>query len=326
MFYLKYRPQTLDEVDNSQVRDSIGQILKSKQIPHAFLFVGQKGTGKTSVARIVARALNNLKDISSTADIVEMDAASNRGIEEVKNIIREASYLPMSGAYRIFIIDEAHMITTEAYNALLKTLEEPPPTSIFILATTNLEKVPKTIISRCSVINFGRAQKEDIVNMLKRIVKQEKIETDNEFLELVAQYADFSFRDAAKILEDLVIQKKTNVKEAREYLGLYGTKNLIEILETSEVSQALAWIQRFSNEGGSIKNLLETMLQDLHAHLLDRHGVKSPQEPVKSKFTVAEVTKLIKLCTEAYRTLAYSPIESLPLEIAVAEFYNDNHV
>lgn len=323
MFYLKYRPQTLEEIDNSNVRETITKLLSSKQsLPHAFLFVGQKGTGKTSVARIVAQTLNKTTKEEYSSDIVEMDAASNRGIEEVKNIIKEASYLPMTSAYRIFIIDEAHMITTEAYNALLKTLEEPPATAIFILATTNLEKVPKTIISRCSVINFGRAKQMDIITMLERIAKHEKMNLDNELLSLIAQYADFSFRDAAKILEDLSIQKKLTVQEAKEYLGLFGTKNLIEVIHTSQLPQTLAWIQRFSNEGGSIKNLIESSLKDLHALLLSKHGVKSDTEPLKLDLTIENITKLIKLLSEAHRSISYSPIESLPLEIAVSEFYN----
>jgi len=326
MFYLKYRPQTLDEIDNSNVRDTIKKLLETKTVPHAFLFVGQKGTGKTSVARIVAKALNKSTDDTFSSDIVEMDAASNRGIEDVKNIIKEASYLPMTSAYRIFIIDEAHMITTEAYNALLKTLEEPPSTAIFILATTNIEKVPKTIISRCSIVNFGRAKLLDIVTMLERIAKHEKMNLDKELLSLIAQYADFSFRDAAKILEDLLIQNKLTVQEAKEYLGLYGTKNLIEVIHSSQLPQTLAWIQRFSNEGGSIKNLIESSLQDLHALLLSKHGIKPENDPLKLDLSIAQITNLIKLLSEAHRTISYSPIESLPLEIAVSEFYNNNHV
>ena len=326
MFYLKYRPQTLDEIDNSNVRETITKLLSSKQsLPHAFLFVGQKGTGKTSVARIVAKSLNKTTDETFSSDIVEMDAASNRGIEEVKNIIKEASYLPMTSSYRIFIIDEAHMITTEAYNALLKTLEEPPSTAIFILATTNIEKVPKTIISRCSIVNFGRAKQLDIITMLERIAKHEKMTVDKELFTLLAQYADFSFRDAAKILEDLSIQKKLTVQEAKEFLGLFGTKNLVEVLNTSQLPQALAWIQRFSSEGGSIKNLVEASLKDLHSLLLSKHGIKPENEPLKLDFSVAQITKLIKLLSEAHRTIAYSPIESLPLEIAVADYFGSNN-
>ncbi len=326
MYYLTYRPQTLDEIDNSHVRDIIRQILNAENVPHAFLFVGQKGTGKTSVARIVARSLNKLTEQDISPDIVEMDAASNRGIEEVKSLIKEASYLPMTGAFRIFIIDEAHMITTEAYNALLKTLEEPPATAVFILATTNLEKVPKTIVSRCSVVNFGKAKDEDVVTMLSRIALREKIPTSPELFQLIARHADGSFRDAAKILEDLVIQKKLSVGDAKQHLGIVGTKNLIEVIDGSSLPQALAWIQRFTQEGGSIKNLIETTLHDLHTLMLQHHGIKTDTEKIVSKLTASEVVLLIKHLTEAYRTLSFTPIESLTLEIAIAEFYNERHV
>jgi DNA polymerase-3 subunit gamma/tau len=182
MFYLKYRPKKISELDNSNVKNQLMKILSSSDFPHAYLFVGQKGTGKTSSARIFAKAINCLNndfakntkvknnfepcnicenclaiDNGSFNDVIELDAASNRGVEEIKNLIKETSFSPMSGNYRVFIIDEAHMITNEGFNALLKTLEEPPSTAIFILATTNLEKVPKTIVSRCLKVNFGKA-------------------------------------------------------------------------------------------------------------------------------------------------------------------------
>ena len=144
MYYLKYRPETIEQIDNSNVRDTIKTLLQTENIPHALLLTGPKGTGKTSIARIIARSMNEMKEgesIAQSSDIIEMDAASNRGIDEVRNLIKEASYLPMSGKYRIFIVDEAHMITNDAFNALLKTLEEPPETAVFILATTNPEKL-----------------------------------------------------------------------------------------------------------------------------------------------------------------------------------------
>src|SRR3989339_93558 len=208
MFYLKYRPKTISELDNTRVRDQLRKILESKDFPHAFLFVGQKGTGKTSAARIFAKAINCLKResiepcnrcvnclaiaSSSFTDVLEMDAASNRGIEEVKNLIRETAFLPMSGRYRVFIIDEAHMITPDGFNALLKTLEEPSPSTIFILATTNMEKLPKTIISRCVKINFGKGKIEDIVSMLKRISYAEKLEYSEDILKLIAHHSESS--------------------------------------------------------------------------------------------------------------------------------------
>lgn len=327
MFYLKYRPQTVDEIDNSHVRDTIKKLLATTgAVPHAMLFVGHKGTGKTSVARIVAKHLNQLKSVNDSSDIVEMDAASNRGIDEIKSLIKEASFLPMTGNYRVFIIDEAHMITTEAFNALLKTLEEPPETAIFILATTNVEKVPKTIVSRAQIINFGRAKAEDVLHMLQRICEKEKIQIDDDTLRLIIEHSDFSFRDAAKILEELTIQNKLTYKEAEDYLGVSGRANFLLILEKNDVKATLTWIETFIQEGGSTKNLLETLLNQLRILLLTKSGVETSQPAVTSTLTLKDVSTLIRLFSEAYNMLKISPIESLPLEIAVTDFYNSKHV
>jgi len=337
MFYLKYRPQTISELDNSRVRDQIKKILESKNLPHAYLFVGQKGTGKTSTARIFAKALNclNRKSIepcnacanclaissSTFPDVIEMDAASNRGIEEVKNLIRETSYFPMSGRYRVFIIDEAHMITPDGFNALLKTLEEPPKSAIFILATTNLEKLPKTIQSRCLKVNFGKGLKQDIVSMLKRIGEKEKFTYNDDFYSLIAHHSDNSFRDAAKILEEVSMQKIKTVDELETFLGIRGKNDLLEIIENKDSKKTFAWINEFAQNGGNFKNLIEDILEELRIFLLSKKGViKEDARP--TKLTTSEISRLIKLLMEAYQLLRSTPIESLPLEIALSEFYN----
>jgi len=333
MFYSTYRPKTIAELDNSTVKEVINLLLSSKNIPHAFIFIGQKGTGKTSTARIVAKSLNCLKnhfagrgssvepcntcpsclaiDASSSPDITELDAASNRGIEDIKKIIMEASFLPLSARKRIFIIDEAHMITNEGFNALLKTLEEPPAQAVFILATTNVEKVPKTIVSRCSIVNFGIAKKEDLIKMLNRIAASEKISVSKETIELISVNADHSFRDAAKLLEELSVQKRLNYKDANSYLGLVK-QDFLNILFTEDLTQALEWIQFFEKQGGSIKNLLTELLNELHELLLTPTGKVPPRT----------IARLMKLLNEAYSSTRYAPLESIPLEIAVVEFYN----
>ncbi len=343
MFYLKYRPQTIFEIDNLQAKETISKILESKTLPHAFLFVGSKGTGKTSTARILAKAVNCLNNkfshktssyepcnkcancksigLSSFTDVVEMDAASNRGIEEIKNLIRETSFLPMSGGYRVFIIDEAHMITNEGFNALLKTLEEPPNSAIFILATTNLEKVPKTIVSRCLKINFGRANATDMFSMLKRITKNENIDLHDNLLKLIAGHSENSFRDAAKILEEVTFQKIKSVDELEKFLGIRGRGDLIEIIEKKDVKTALAWINNFSENGGDFKNLIEDMLNQLHRQILIKNNI-SDIEGKKTTLTLNEISLLMKLLIEAYQNLKNTPIDSIPVEIALTEFYN----
>lgn len=343
MFYLKYRPRTIEEIDNKKVREIIGRILKTGQLSHAFLYVGQKGTGKTSTARIFTKAINCLNnkfadksnksfepcnhcsncqsiDNSSSVDIVELDAASNRGIDDIKNLIRESNFLPMTTRHRVFIIDEAHMITNEAFNALLKTLEEPPKSVIFILATTNKEKVPKTIISRCTLVNFGKASREDILVMLKRIIDQEKITIDDKLLKLIPSVSESSFRDAAKILEELVIQQKLTYDEGKNFLGV-SRQNFLGLIEKQNLKEILSWLNDFYENGGSIKVLIEQTLEELRFLLLSKNGLKFEEE-IKSNLTLKETLKLIKLLTEAYQNLRITPIESLPLETAMVEFYN----
>ncbi len=348
MYYLKYRPQTIAEIDNSQVREILLKLLEtSEQLPHALLFVGQKGTGKTSAARIFAKSVNCLEnrfgtgkgsktDVepcnrcvhcksiskSSFTDVFEMDAASNRGIEEVKTLIRETSFLPMAGRYRVFIIDEAHMITQDGFNALLKTLEEPPKTAIFILATTNPEKLPKTIISRCLKVNFGHAQKKDLIHMLKRICVAEHTAYKDEMLNLIADHADRSFRDAAKLLEEFTIQHISEIDQAETFLGIRGKQDFLHVLEKKDTEKAFLWLDEFVKNGGNVKTLLEDTLEKLRMILLAKKGVLT-EESLDSTLKTPEIIRLIKLFMEAYQNMRTSPIESLPLEIALAEFYNE---
>ena len=349
MYYLTYRPRTIAELDNSQVREKIATLLKKKQIPHALLFVGTKGMGKTSTARILAKSLNCLDnafsgkpsdsegkgdsiepcnlchncltiDTGSSPDVVEQDAASNRGIDEIRRLIKEASFLPMTGKYRVYIIDEAHMITTDAFNALLKTLEEPAKTVIFILATTNEEKIPETIVSRCVRIQFGKAEEKDILNMLSRIEKKEKLNLDKDLKILIATYSERSFRDAAKLLEELVMQDMLTLEKAKAYLGVRAKDSLLEIMQKSEIKEVLEWIEEFSANGGNIKRTIEDMLSSLKRQLLLKNNVIADEKDLG--YSLKEVMILMKLLHEAYSQLRVSPIESLPLEIAVVEFYN----
>ncbi|OGK16367.1 DNA polymerase III, subunit gamma and tau [Candidatus Roizmanbacteria bacterium RIFCSPHIGHO2_01_FULL_39_12c] len=340
MYYLKHRPKTIEDLDNQKVKEIVKKILESKKIPHALLFIGQKGTGKTSTARIISKALNcsSSKDTEpcnkcknclavdsfSSPDIIELDAASNRGIEDIKNLIRESNFYPMNNRYRIFIIDEAQMITSDAFNALLKTLEEPPESVIFILATTNPEKIPKTIQSRCSVINFAKAKKTEIISMLKKIAHREKLKIDEKLLELISEHSDHSFRDAAKILEELVVQEKLTYEEGIKFLGLLR-ENFLSLLINKKPDEIFTWIEEFNRSGGNFKNLIEKLLDELRILLLANNGIKSDEFTAQAKISTENIVLLMKLLTEAYKNLKITPIESLPLEIAVVEFYNSRN-
>jgi len=239
----------------------------------------------------------------------------------VKNLIKEAAFAPMSGRYRVFIIDEAHMITTEGFNALLKTLEEPPASVMFILATTNEEKIPKTILSRCFKILFGKAGKQDVIRMLERINKKEKLTVSEDVLKLIADHSDNSFRDAAKLFNELMIQNKLEENEARGYMGVRSKQSLFEILQTKPLKDALIWIDEFSRTGGNIKSLMEELLEELRGGLLFSYGVIG-EEDYKVKLTQKEIILLLKLLQDSYTFLRSTPIESIPLELAIVEFYN----
>jgi DNA polymerase-3 subunit gamma/tau len=340
MYYLKYRPHTIAELDNTTPRETIQSILKSKSLPHAFLFIGHKGTGKTSTARIFAKAVNCLEnayagkgvsiepcntcancksiDRSSFSDVTEMDAASNRGINEVKDLIRETSLMPMAGKYRVYIIDEAHMITTDGFNALLKTLEEPPETVIFILATTNLEKVPKTIQSRCVLVQFGSAKIDEIVHMLQRIKKAEKLTISDEALGTIAKHCDLSFRDGAKILEEMVLSGNLDQESILKKIGIRSKVVLYESLKEKNTTHILSWVKEFQVAGGNVTLLIEEILLDLQNHLLSLH--KIPGNTSTLSYSLKETITLMKLVNDAYGLLKMSPFPSIPLEVVLLEY------
>ena len=337
MYYLKYRPKTLKELDNSKVKELLISALSGKKMPHAFLFIGERGTGKTSVARIIAKAVNCLNnkfaqksdsvdpcnsckscqliDKDSSPDVLELDAASNRGIEEIKNLIKESFFTPMHSRYRVFIIDEAHMITQDAFNVLLKTLEEPSERVIFILATTAPEKIPNTIKSRCLIFQFSPVNKADIIHMLKRIIKAENLKIEEKALELIAEASDKSFRDAAKILEELVLLQKTEYEQIKNYLGIKDKNQFLKLILQNEAKTAIEWVENFYKQGGDIKVLLTQSLKELQEKLL--FAVEKNEKKNIKKFVT-----LIKLLQDAYVQLKSSPIEVIPVELAIISFYN----
>jgi DNA polymerase-3 subunit gamma/tau len=217
---LKYRPQHFDELTGqNHVVVSLKGAIKSGRIGHAFLFAGPRGVGKTTTARILAKSLNCIEGstihpcqqcqpcreitLSRSIDVVEIDGASNRGIEEIRNLREGVKYSPIHGRYKIYIIDEVHMLTQEAFNALLKTLEEPPPKVIFIFATTNPSKLPATILSRCQRFIFKRLSVKEITTRLCVIAEKENIKLTKDALHYIATRADGSIRDGESILEQL---------------------------------------------------------------------------------------------------------------------------
>lgn len=256
--YRKYRPQNFENlVGQNHVRTILINAIKRGEVAHAYLFTGPRGTGKTSTARLIAKALNCTdlrneydpcdecefcKDINDgrLIDLIEIDAASNRGIDEIRDLKEKINYSPTRGNCKVYIIDEVHMLTKEAFNALLKTLEEPPEHSFFVLATTEVHKIPNTIISRCQRFDFRRIGDEDLLGRLKFVVEQEGFEASDEALKMVVDNANGGGRDAIGLLEQLVVDGKLNIGIMKNVLGTAGRKivgDFKEALMSGEVEE-----------------------------------------------------------------------------------------
>ena len=328
-FYLKYRPQKLDDLDILSVRNTLVNILKSGTIPHAYLFAGPKGTGKTSAARILAKAINcesknppcNKCDqcVSITngtnIDVIEMDAASNRGIDDIRALRDIIKLAPAKAKSKIYIIDEAHMLTIEASNALLKTLEEPPSHVYFILATTNPEKLIETIKSRTTLIHFTKATADEISRSLKRVVDGEKMKISEEDLKIIAKMSKGSFRDAVKILEQVSVDKNL-LKNSKSF----NVDNFLELLNKKDLKKSLNELSSAIKEGISVELITESVLEKLRFELLALSGIGSNEY----KFTKLELIQLIEFIIQSQENIKLSPVEELPLELAIIKWFGDD--
>lgn len=354
--YRKYRPQTIAELDLEDIRKRLSLVLSSGHIPHAFLFAGPKGTGKTSAARIIAKVLNcektgkKLEEVSGAdrfkvkfepcnscdmcvsitngrnLDVLEIDAASNRGIDEIRDLREKIKLAPTSARYKVYIIDEVHMLTTEAFNALLKTLEEPPTHAIFILATTEPDRLLPTIISRCSRFDFKKATEEELVHSLERVAKGEalKIHSQKEFLEVIARASEGSFRDATKFLEQAMAEDSLEPEKLQNIIG-GGTKDAILVIDKiakKDAKTALDVLEEASKRGVNMKFLTANILNRLHDLLMAKHGLKdkSSMESELAVLTHGDINKLIRLFSRVYQEERSVVIPELPLELAVIEW------
>jgi len=337
--YLKYRPQKINELDLTKVRESLEKVLKTGRIPHAFLFHGPRGTGKTSAARILAKAVNcenpnpktkepcnkcsQCKSITrgENLDVIEMDAASHRGIDDVRTLRDAVKLSPARSNMKVYIIDEAHMLTTEASNALLKTLEEPPKHVMFVLATTDPQKLIPTIRSRATGVQFARAETDEIVRSLKKVIKGENLKVDKEVPEIIAQYSDGSFRDAQKYLDQLISEKvrltKNKVNEHLSGEGSFNVKYFTESLSLRDVKSSINEIEKAIESGSSAKYVAESIVTFLRSVLLTKVGIGDEEF---RKLNKNEVKELLKLFSEAANKVPLSFIEQVPLEIAIVEW------
>ena len=281
----KWRPQTFDEVvGQDHITRTLTNAIKSGRIHHAFLFIGSRGIGKTTTARILAKALNctssdrptispcntcdNCVSISAgnNIDVIEIDGASNNGVDDIRNIRDNIRMVPTSGRYKIYIIDEVHQLSPGAFNALLKTLEEPPSHGIFILATTEAHKIPATIISRCQRYDFRRVVVSDIVSLLKKILAKEKIKATDEALYAIARIAEGGVRDAQSILDELITycEKQITFEDVFEVLGLVDWQYfhaLCDAMLAGDVARQLEIIEEVVSAGKDLSQFVEDILR-----------------------------------------------------------------
>lgn len=359
--YRKYRPKTLGELIGQETNVSIlKNAAKQNRLAHAYLFYGARGTGKTSTARLIAKLLNCERrltdpkfqsqgepcndcrscqgiDMNNSLDVIEIDAASNRGIEEIRNLKESIRVAPSIGPYKIYIVDEAHMLTGPAANALLKTLEEPPPHGIIILATTEYEKLPATITSRTQRFLFKRLSKIKILEKLSVIVQAEKIAIEPAALELVAAAGDGSVRDAESLLDQLsTLAEKIDLAVAERMTGRTGLKKVQEfaaLVLKKDKTAALEHLSSLNDEGFNpvqftkdlvyyLQKVLVLTLNPSLERILEKDLTHDEIAAIKKIAATADAALLIKLMRafiQAYSEMRYAPFASIPLEVTLVE-------
>lgn len=344
--YRKWRPKTFDDViGQSQVTDVLKNEVSSGRISHAYLFTGSRGTGKTSCAKILAKAINCQSpengnpcgkceiclsiESEKTLDIVEIDAASNNGVENIRDMREEIVFTPTICKYRVYIVDEVHMLSQGAFNAFLKILEEPPSYVVFILATTELHKIPATIMSRCQKFMFHRLSPEDISSRVKYVCEQENIQIDNSSISIISNSADGGMRDALSILDQChgVCGNNLNEKSVREILGISNDEyidNLTEAILSGDFINALKYVDEIYKQCGNIVKLCSQITESFRNIMIYKATKEERYLPKKSEIKkiidntdLNSILSCLKLIQEAYNNMHSGIDKKLELEITI---------
>ena len=349
--YRKYRPKEWDEVvGQDHVVTTLKNAIAADRVAHAYLFAGSRGTGKTTLARLLAKSVNclnpdparrpdneceNCKAVNENRflDLIEIDAASNTSVDDVRDLRDKINFSPSQGKYKIYIIDEVHMLSTAAFNALLKTLEEPPPHAIFVLATTEIHKIPATVLSRCQRHEFRRVPVAEIVNQLKTIIKAEKIQADDDALIQIARQSAGGMRDAISLLDQLSSTgDKITLALAQTVLGTATSQTVLDVISSvmdHDPAHGLETIHKALDAGADPRSLARQIVEYLRGLMLIQMGnvnqveatadVKKQMQAHARSFSTSDVLRMMKVFNNAATDLRGGWQPSLSLELALAE-------
>ncbi len=349
----KYRPQSFGELIGQQpIRKTLENAILAGRLAHGYIFAGQRGTGKTSVARILARCLNCVEGpavepcghcascleiaAGGSPDVIEIDAASNRGINEMRELRENVRYRPARDRYKVFIVDEAHQITSEAFNALLKTLEEPPEWAVFILCTTEVHKIPNTIASRCQQFSFRSVEFSELTERMEYIAKQEGIEADQETLAVLAQAGEGSVRDSLSALDQAIAccGKVLNVESVRALLGMFGAESfraVAEAVREQNSERMLEIVQELEHNGKSLQHFCRELVRYWRNLLVAKIAAKPTRLIAASSgeqqslleiaacFSEEDLTRYLHLTLDLFKTLQASLQPRFHLELGLVK-------